>query len=595
MSVLDTLLAKRGSSKLTEPRFSVTGKSLRREGVPACAEWQRINALPRRVWSEEPDLDETVELLTQWLKTPTGTQRLWSIQAIALREIADTKGLVGGIRVGGGKALTALLAPTVLELKRPMLFVPAKSIRSGKCDMAYREARQHWRVATNLQFVSYEMLQTLRFADILDKYRPDGIIADEAHKWRSNDSARHARVERFRESLIEPVPFILLSGTLMASHTVKDVAKLCEWALGSGSPLPRNWKSQKDWADALEVRAAETTPRMQPGALARWCDDQEPSLDNVRRAYGRRYTQTAGVVVSSGDSIGQSLIIETKVNNDYNDAIEKAFAGLRADPPQAPDGWIIVDAPVVWSTAQQLALGFYYKCDPRPPEAWTIARQNWAGYCRERIKVGDIDTELQVANECRSLAENAHRSWLEWIKIRHTFVPNVVPVWLDDNRIQQAAAWLKKHKGLCWTQFRAFGERLSEVAQVPFFSADASDRDGHSILDYPGGPAIVSIAACSEDLNLQDRWHANLFVAPPSSGQHLEQALARTHRFGQRSDEVTCQLWVGCLENEEAIVNARAKEAAVALSSLDDARKLLVADWVVEPVRRNKNARWHRK
>lgn len=605
--VLDVLLAKRGETRESLPRFSRTGKALRREGVPACSEWQRINALPRRTWTDE-QVEELIELMSSMLKTPRGTQRLWRDQAIALYEIAEQRGLIGGVRVSGGKSIIAMLAPTVLDAQRPMIVVPAKSIKSGKIDKAYQEARKHWQISSNIQWISYEMIQTVQYADLLEKYRPDCVIADESHKWGRDkggaETARTARAQRFIDGVGAKVPFVLLSGTFMGSHVVKDIARACEWALKAGSPLPRASKAQKDWADALEVDPSfnkrlaelgdEPRPRMAAGALSRWCDEPDPSLAEIRQGFGRRYTQTPGVVVSSGDAIGQSLVIDVKVNAEHDEAVEEAFKTLRGDPkrdepPKAPDGWILVDAPVIWQLAQCLELGFYYKCDPRPPQEWALARQGWASYCRERIKVGDIDTELQVANECRA-AEHKPDEWLTWIAIRETFRPNVVTVWLSDRRVDAAAGWLKKHRGLCWTQFRAFGERLSLKHKIPFFSADACDSESNSILEYPGGPAIVSIAACSEDLNLQDRWHSNLVVAPPSIGQSFEQFLARTHRFGQPKPEVTCEIWLGCIENAEALEKAREKERAVAASSLDTARKLLIADWL-EPTRLPHNTR----
>lgn len=621
---LDKMLAKRGESRDTVPRNSRVGKSLRKDGVPACAEFHRIDKLPRRVWTEETDLEEQVDLITAALKTPQGTQRLWTIQAVALREIADSKGLVGGIRVSGGKTLIALLAPTVLGAQRPLIIVPAKSIRSGKVDKAYRDARQHWQVATNIQFVSYEMLQQLQYADLLEKYRPDAVIADEAHKWGRHDSARTARAQRFIDIAPE-VPFITLSGTLLSSHIVTDITKLCEWSLKSNSPVPRSErnpktgqlkssKAQKDWSNALEVDTGwsksdgddvgEPKPRMASGALRRWLlPDEDDTLDNVRKAYGRRYTQTPGVVVSSGDALGQSLVIDVKLNPDHDERVEQAFVALRGDPRKdVPckdvDGWIIVDPPVLWSTAQQLELGFSYVTDPRPPEWWSQPRQNWFAYCRERLKLGDIDTELQVANECRSLGVEAPWQWTDWLEVRDKFRPNVRPEWLSDRRVDAAAAWLDKHKALCWTQYRAFGQRLSERHGIPFFSDDACDAEGNSILEFPGGrPAVLSLASCSEDLDyLQHHWHQNLIVCPPSTGQVWEQFLARTHRFGQRSDEVTCEVWIGCLENEEALDKARAKERAVAQSSLDEARKLLIAEWNYEytDLPRTKSRRWRR-
>src|ERR1700749_3999437 len=103
VNVLDTILARRGETRESLPRFSRTGKALRRAGVPASSEWQRVDALPRRTWHDDPELEELIDLQTARLKTPRGKQRLWAIQAVSLREIEEYRGFIGGVRVSGGK------------------------------------------------------------------------------------------------------------------------------------------------------------------------------------------------------------------------------------------------------------------------------------------------------------------------------------------------------------------------------------------------------------------------------------------------------------------------------------------------------------
>lgn len=584
--MLSALLAARGQTQSSVPRASRLGKVLRQDGVPMCDEWQRIDALPRRIWTEQYDRDEVIDVLTREWRTPHGQQTLWYEQAVALCEIADQQGLCGGIRVSGGKTLIVLLAPAVLGCKRPLAVVPAKSINSGKVERARREAAQHWRVHPGLMFIAYDKLGTDAYTDFLDRYQPDGLFLDEAHKGKS-ESARGVRMDKWIE-LHPAVPVVVLSGTLMSAHVVQDVAKLSRWALGARSPVPLVKHTVKDWADALEVRKDAERPRMEGGALERWREPGDrPGLDGLRAAYGRRYTQTPGVLVSHGDSpISASLTIDMHLVPKHNDAVTAAFHMLRnRDEPRAPDGWLLVDAPVIWALAQQLALGFYYRADPRPPIEWTLARQAWAAWCRSYIKgEGGGITELQCANLCRAAGDEAPPEWLEWIAIRDTFQLNTVPVWLSDDRLALADKWLRAHPhGLCWTPFRAFGWRMTELYGWRYFGPDAKAADGVSIVDAAAQPCVVSTSSCSEDLNLQDRWHSNLFVCPPASGLMFEQAIARTHRFGQAAAEVTVDAWLSCIENVESIESAQAKEDAVAIVSQDDKRKLLVAEWSAIP------------
>jgi hypothetical protein len=144
--------------------------------VPRSAEVARIAALPRRVWSDEAAA-QLAELLTRELKTPGGTMRLRPVQAIALYEAMECGGLFGPIRVGGGKTLCSGVLPVVLEAKRPILLLPAALIEKTAVD--FRVLREHWRIATNLQVISYESLGLVQSAQKLEYIQPDLIVADE--------------------------------------------------------------------------------------------------------------------------------------------------------------------------------------------------------------------------------------------------------------------------------------------------------------------------------------------------------------------------------------------------------------------------------
>jgi len=94
--------------------------------VAKTSELRRILDLPRRDWRQEYDLDELVQLMTNWLKTPSGSMQLWPEQAMALHDLCEYKKLFAPIAVGRGKALISLLAPTVLGSKKPLLLLPAQ-------------------------------------------------------------------------------------------------------------------------------------------------------------------------------------------------------------------------------------------------------------------------------------------------------------------------------------------------------------------------------------------------------------------------------------------------------------------------------------
>lgn len=598
-TLLEFLLTRRGIGVEDLKPHSKAGKESRRYGVRASAEFRRIDALPRRTWTEDPELEELVDLLTQRYKTLNGTQRLWTTQAVAIKEAFEIRGLIGGIRVSGGKTIPSMLIPTVLEAVRPVLFVPAK-LRE-KTEVAYRKLSEHWQLHPGLHIINYEELSDLRWCDWLDRYMPDVIIGDEAHKWRRSTAARTARLERYweaREDAGDPVTMIMLSGTFVRKKP-GDMQRLAEMALREGSPVPRTYKECLDWDNALDPHAKRP---IACGALLNWAEPgpAQFSIHAVREGFGRRLTQTPGVIMSTGEGVDCSLSIEAQIQDAHPEA-ETNFEQLRLHA-EAPDGWELVDAPAVWAIAQQLELGFYYVWDPRPPADWRAARKEYAARARQRIKmhgegIADLDTEAQVAAEFARLGDV--EEYNRWVAIRDTFKPNIVPVWFSDRRVNQAADWLHKRgaPGLVWSMHRAFGRRLADLAGVPFYANGAEDQLGNSIVHAKGGPAVVSCFSCNEGLDLQDRWARALYVCPMTPGDQWEQTVARIHRFGQPADEVEIEVWLGCTENYNALYNARSEEFAAAAETLDDKRKLVVADWTFldPPTRaeREKSWRWY--
>lgn len=541
-----------------------------RDGVPEDSELQRIKALPRRVWAER-QLAAVARQMTARLKTPHGTQELWPDQAKALQEIEWYGRVVGGIRVSGGKSLIAFLAPTQLpHCERPLLLCPSKSIRTGKIAETYALAARHWRVRADITWLSYELLQRAEYADYLTTYAPGCIIMDEAHHAGRYDSSRTKRIERFREAF-PSAPVIPLSGSLIASRVVDDSLRLCEWALGAESPLPLTAarQTQRYWKMALEEPA-----KTKPGALRQLCKPDETTLAGV----GRRYYETPGVCVSGGAKVlGTSLTCQVH-EVQLTPALVGAFEHLREG--RNPDGSELLDTDGhnTWLTAQTLALGFYYVPDPKPTSEWTLAYRNWAAYCREFIgdASNNCDTELQARNaliddpECWPLHE--------WLEVRDSFKLVRRAVWLCDSRVEASRDWMRHHKhGLVWTQFKAFGQRLR-----PYYGSHARDAHTHRYLTAhkPGVAAAASIKVCSEDLNLQHQFYQNLFVAPPATGTWHEQAIARTHRYGQPQPEVTVDYWVACAENADALKVARKRESAAAAMSGDKQRKLLISEWL---------------
>ncbi|HTQ47464.1 MAG TPA: Hint domain-containing homing endonuclease, partial [Polyangiaceae bacterium] len=91
-------------------------------------------------------------------------------------EGVDRLFLLGDFTVTHNTLLTLLL-PAVLEAKRPALLLPAALVEKTWRD--FHELREHWRLPTNIQIISYEMLGLVQSATKLEYILPDLIMADE--------------------------------------------------------------------------------------------------------------------------------------------------------------------------------------------------------------------------------------------------------------------------------------------------------------------------------------------------------------------------------------------------------------------------------
>jgi len=529
-------------------------------------EMRRIERLPRRSWSVE-DAERLAAELTDALKTPNGKMALRPVQATALAEIGMRGGLFGIIRVGAGKTLISLLAPVVAEAERPALLIPAKLVGKTRRDLLALSV--HWDIPEP-RIITYEWLGRAQAADALDDYAPDLIVADEAHKLKNKSAAVTRRVARYMKVNPE-TKIVVMSGTI-TKRSLHDYVHLLRWALKTDVPLPEGYNDLELWADALDERKGMLR-RADPGALRVLCDAEEDRMwptnprEWARRAYRRRLTDTSGVVSTKETSVDASLVM-TCVEPPSSPAIDAAFEHLRHNW-ETPDGWPLADAMQVYRHAREIALGFYYVWDPRPPRAWLDARKAWCSFVRETLSHSrSLDSELQVKQQHPNAPE-----LLAWNAVKDSFTPNTKPVWLCPSVLELCWQWLKQETGILWTEHTYFAERLAQMSGVRYYGAgNVSDAEKHPA----DKPMIVSVHAGKEGLNLQT-WNTNFVVSPPPNGEQWEQLLGRTHRDGQQADEVNFDVAGFSAEHVEAFWQAR-RDAEYVAASLGSPQKLLVAD-----------------
>jgi len=556
----------------------------------------RVAKLPRRVWTDD-EAQKLADELTVLLKTPYGQMRLRPKQAVALLEIGTVGGIVGPLPCGCGKTLISLLAPVVAFADRPLLIVPAKLIDKTRRDA--RELARHWVIPEYYPIWSYEWLGRAQAADALDKQLPDLIFFDEAHKIRNSRAAVTRRVRRFF-SEHAGVKCIVASGTLV-KRSMHDYAPATRWVFSRDPdrmPLPQKWSELESWADALDERKGQVR-RADPDALQILCNDEENEIWKTdpraaaRSAYRRRFIETEGVVAAFESGVDATLTISEIAADPLGtisipQIVELAFNKLRREA-KTPDDWQLMDRLEAWAVARQLALGFYYRWSPRPPEDWLRARKAWAKFVWEILKKSrELDSELQVRRFVDAAASEEDPDermaegisiLAEWREIQPTFVPNSVPVWIDDFALRLAADWAKRERGIVWTEHVCLGERLEHDFGLHYYGRKGQRREGNVVhlIDAhpPGHPLVASIQSNAEGRNLQ-AWNQNLIVSPPANGKNFEQLLARTHREGQLADEVEVEVFNFCAEHIGAFWQS-VKDAEYVQASTGAPQKLLLA------------------
>lgn len=583
---IDTLLARAGKTRADFRPKSKLGKVFHRGGVANTTELERIVALPSYRWQDDqeleqvrlfleeqfalperpscrrtcgheprqPDCPECVRASTACVCRGDGIMYLRPVQTAALQAVHDVGGMLGPIRVGGGKTLISYLAGAVLGVERVLLVIPAKLKK--KTLREFKQLRRHWRGPQKLHIITYELLARDRGIAELKAFRPDLVIADEAHKFKSVRAACTKRMHRYLTKENPDAMYVDMSGTI-TKRSILEYYHRQNWAIPDGlQPLPRKWHEVRDWADAIDERTSPAG-RLMPGALVKLFTNEEAAemakdprkstaVRLTREAYCRRLMTAPGVVGTEDQFDGAMSLVIQGVEFEPGARVLAAFQQLREDWC-LPDGHPIDMPATLWRHARELIQGFYYRWEPEPPKEWLWARKEWASQMREILaRYRDIDSPLGVR---RAVEEGrvpwAQSAYANWTAIRDSYTPNTVAEWLDDTCLKWVWDWALNNRGIIWVNEVAFGERLSELTGLPYYGSKGQYR-GRMIEDEKH-TCIASIAANSEGRNLQ-QFNVNLVVSVPPGGAVWEQMLGRTHRDGQDADEVHVDVLSCCFE-----------------------------------------------
>jgi hypothetical protein len=583
-------------------------------GIAATAEFRRIQALPRYVWQEDSEIPAVAEYLRSLLGTPqnsfclpkcghgtiqedcpqcthayyrcpcrgTGIMHLKPVQAAALMAIHDHEGLVAPIRVGGGKTLISALAGSVLGVDRVILITPASLQQKTMRDLS--QIRRHWKVPKKIHLLSYELLSRDRGPKELEAFRPQVIVADEAHRLKNPKAACTKRLVRYLKENTECV-YVDMTGSL-TDRSIMEYAHRLRLALPpSAVPVPTQYYECKDWSDALDFKPS-AAGRIRAGALFYMATDEdmkqlarnpskETEIEVARKVYGRRLLSAPGVVGTAETFDGtMSILLEGEVH-EVDEPVKAAFSNLRENW-ELPDGYPIESPTELWRYSLQLSQGFYYRWVEPPPLDWLQARRALAAVTREILAhFHDLDSPLEARRAIEKGRFPMYEGILrEWREVEGTFDPQREPHWVSRRAIDFACQWAKKNRGIIWTHEVAFARKLAEVSGLPYYGRRG--LCGDRMIEDERNTCISSLKASQTGRNLQ-YFNNQLFMSLPLGGGAWEQTLGRMHRDGQRKDIVQGYIPFSCYEQFNILRQAR-NQAMLAQAVMQQYQKLCVAD-----------------
>lgn len=511
-------------------------------------ELERIAALP-----SAPAMPEGLpRRLTEHLRKSPDAWVLRDCQAEALWHAADAGGLFADLDVGAGKTLISLLLPTVCDLERPLLLVPASLRKKTLREKAELETMFKFRP---MYIRSYADLSRDKDAEgvsrLLDRIAPDGIIMDEADRVMNLGSGRTRKLAKY---IAKNKPKVYAMSGSFYHKSLMDIHHLLLWTLRERSPLPLKRSVCMHWAEAVDPgidladqqRAAQDTGIVtlgQPGQSAR-----EIVGDRIRASLG---------VVSMDHVFDWPLeIIETElpISPLAEEHIKNARSGQRPDGEEVP----LITVRLGTETKRiydnhrllmQLAAGYWTRWDPPPPKEWLAARNKWTNTVNAILNASrKYDTREAVKfGVRRERSSEAKKALLDWERIKSSYKPTTVPIWIDQSSpvLEYATHWLREKPGrLCWTEHIEVAKVLAAKAGVSAYGAGQGEGGNPMIEDAKGASAVVTLGANKAGRNLQHEWHENLFLTVPSKSATFEQAIGRTHRPGQTKpvqvEVITC-------------------------------------------------------
>ena len=461
--------------------------------------------------------------------------------------------------------------------------------------------------------------------EMLLKLKPGKFIIDECHAFSDRASAR---TKRLVHVLGETQPeFCCLSGS-MSTKSVLEYHHLIVSALTRGAPLPISPSAATQWGLVIDANSPEDVDRAQVGPikpLIAWARKNFPEeavritedRTGFRHAYRCRLNTTPGVVSSGDQELGVSLTILNHAIPEEERLASPGWSDLAEHMRRLEEEWIspngdeIEHAIHLYRWRFELAAGFYNRLT-WPDEDWLKARGDtnpretlrraleWHDANRAYLRllrsffggrhIPGLDTPLTVARELsqhkdRTLPTELWQAYAEQAELRWETMPErlstavrVCPFRLhavarsvQENSPRGSITWIWNREILSWA-----GEVWEEFGLNPLVCGQHADA---AILD-PGNAnrhIIASISAHGTGKNLQHH-QDTYYIQFPRSARLAEQVLGRTHRNGQKADELFPRTF-RTLPFDEECFSATLVDAAFVRQTSGIPQRLLFANY----------------
>ena len=523
---------------------------------------ERIREIPSREFNEDAITDRWSKPFSRVDRPVTKLFPLQLAVLDALFEQRDTqRGAIGNLPLGSGKTLVSLLAASVVDCDRPLLIIKAPMRDQLARDIKFWHDRVKF---TTPEIVTYSELSSQRLRNILWDLQPDFIVCDEAQSLKNNAAAC---TRRFIEYVTKSNPRVLALSATMISKSIMDMYNMVTITLRDWSPYP----SDEPLKAAL---AAVEDPEVAESAQDRVLHAVYKKV--VGMPFSDRFRKTPNVIFSAKSSC-DAPIFYTRTKVKRPQLIDDVYLKVEKDW-QLPSEDATVSASAVAggitdATSYALALrttswGFYYETVGLTPEL-RAARKVWSALSRAAIsykKFSGVDTDGLLRKACIDRPETLDKvivdAYYDLMALDHQRKDlQFFTKWVDDALIQRmidrANEYVKAGRSvIVWYYSRGVGEKFKELGFPAYGAGEEIDGSNRAV--------AASIKVHGTGKNLQHDYDANIIMQCPSSGATLDQLIGRTHRTGQKADNVLVEFM------EPSFIFGRAFDTAIETGRLID-------------------------